>query len=230
MTALNCAGCPVRDRAACSVLEHDERDTLSAEGRTRRLARGETLFSAGEKSPTCATLLSGALKISTCDADGEERILALIHPSGFVGEMFSQFAHYDVVALTESALCVFSGTDMEGAVERHPALAHALLRRSQEDLHAARDLLALSGKREAGAKLAALLLGLAQGASDSPCHPARSFELPLTRGEMAAMLGITIETVSRRLSAFEGDGLIRRDGARGIELLDPARLDALAHR
>ncbi|OGS51188.1 MAG: transcriptional regulator, partial [Erythrobacter sp. RIFCSPHIGHO2_12_FULL_63_10] len=155
-------------------------------------------------------------------------ILALVHSSGFVGEMFSPFAHYDVVSLTDSTLCVFAGAEMERAIGRYPALATALLRRSQEDLHAARDLLALSGKRDAASKLAALILGFAHGASDSSCHPSPIFDLPLTRGEMAGMLGITIETVSRRLSAIERDGLIRRDGARGIVLKDPARLAALA--
>jgi CRP/FNR family transcriptional regulator len=220
----------VRDRAACSVLEEGEREALASAGRIRSLARGETLFSAGDQEVACATLVSGALKVSAFDSGGEERILALIHPAGFVGEMFAPFAHYDVVSLTGSKLCVFGRADMESAVERYPALARALLRRSQEDLHAARDLLALSGNRDAGSKLASLLLGLAQGASDSPCHPARKFDLPLTRGEMAGMLGITIETVSRRLSSFERDGLITRTGARGIALLDPARLAALAHR
>ena len=212
------------------MLEEGEREALASAGRIRSLARGETLFSAGDQEVACATLVSGALKVSAFDSGGEERILALIHPAGFVGEMFAPFAHYDVVSLTGSKLCVFGRADMESAVERYPALARALLRRSQEDLHAARDLLALSGNRDAGSKLASLLLGLAQGASDSPCHPARKFDLPLTRGEMAGMLGITIETVSRRLSSFERDGLITRTGARGIALLDPARLAALAHR
>lgn len=228
MTALACSTCAVRDRAACSVLGDEEREALASVGRTRTLSRGETLFAAGDESSACATLISGALKISATDAAGDERILALVHPSGFVGEMFSPFAHYDVVSLTDSTLCVFAGAEMERAIGRYPALATALLRRSQEDLHAARDLLALSGKRDAASKLAALILGFAHGASDSSCHPSPTFDLPLTRGEMAGMLGITIETVSRRLSAFERDRLIRRDGARGIVLKDPARLAALA--
>lgn len=230
MSALACAGCPVRDRAACAVLGHDERATLAAVGRIRTLSRGETLFTAGDRDAACATLLTGALKVSAFDAGGEERILALIHPAGFVGEMFAPFAHHDVVSLTDSRLCVIGRADMTAAIERYPALARALLRRAQEDLHAARDLLALSGKRDAGAKLAGLLLALAQGASDSPCRPVAAFDLPLTRGEMAGMLGITIETVSRRLSALEREGVIRREGQRGLALLDPARLAALAQR
>ncbi len=222
--SLACATCPVRDRAACSVLSVDERDALSAAGRTRNLMRGETLFFAGDKETSCATLIRGALKVTSTNRDGEERILALVHPAGFIGEMFQPFAHYDVVALTDTELCTFSKIDMENAIGQYPVLAHALLRRSQEDLHNTRQLLELTGKNRAGEKVASLILALAGAASDSPCHLAQQFDLPLTRGEMANMLGLTIETVSRQLSKLEKSGAIRREGARGIELIDLAKL------
>ncbi|WP_435418122.1 Crp/Fnr family transcriptional regulator [Parerythrobacter aurantius] len=225
--SLACASCPVRDSAACAVLSAEERQALAKAGRTVTLHRGQTLFAAGDESDACATLVAGALKVTAFDRDGEERILALIHPAGFVGEMFQPFAQHDVVALSDSKLCVFSRAEMERALEKYPALARALLRRSQDDLHAARELLELTGKQDAETRLAGLILSLARAASDSPCHPAKVFELPLSRGEMAQMLGLTIETVSRRLTRFEKDGLITRKGARGIELVDPARLAAL---
>jgi CRP/FNR family transcriptional regulator len=221
---LNCHACPVRHRAACSVLSEGERDALAKSGRDRRLKRGETLFAAGDESAACATLIKGALKVTSIDENGTERILALVHPAGFIGELFAPFAHHDVVALTDSELCVFPKSEMGRAVDLHPQLAQALLRRTQEDLLQSRELLALSGRRSASSKVAGFLLSLAEAASDSSCHAAREFELPLTRGEIAGMLGLTIETVSRALTRFERDGLIRRKGARGIELVDPARL------
>jgi len=226
--SLACETCPVRDRAACAVLKEDERQALSAIGRTRRLKRGEMLFAAGDEQAACATLVEGALKVSTYDEDGTERILALIHPAGFAGELFQPFAHYDVIALADSTLCTFSKADMEAAIERYPALALALLRRSQEDLHAARGLLALTGRRDAKSRVATLVLALAQAASDSPCHPAEKFDLPLSRGEIANLAGLTIETVSRRFTQLEEEGVIARNGARGIALSDPARLAAIA--
>ena len=225
---LNCSACPVRHHAACSVLNVEEREALARSGRRRKLKRGEVLFAAGDESAACATLLHGALKVTSIDEQGTERILALVHPAGFVGELFSPFAHHDVVALTDSELCVFPRSEMGRAVELHPKLAQALLRRSQEELLQSRELLALSGRRSAAAKVAGFLLGLAEAASDSSCHAAREFELPLTRGEIAGMLGLTIETVSRAITRFERDGVIRRKGARGIELVDPARLEAEA--
>jgi len=225
--ATACASCPVRDRAACAALDPDERAELARAGRFVELARGDTLFTAGDASTRCATLVSGALKVTSFDREGTERILALVHPAGFTGELFTPFASHDVVALTDSRLCLFDRAAFESAMARFPALATALLRRASEDLHETRLLVELMGRRSAEAKVAGLLLGLSRAASTSPCHGSRQFDLPLTRGEMAGLLGLTIETVSRQFGALERDGAIRRNGARGIELVDPARLECL---
>lgn len=226
--SLACDICPVRERAACAALSPTDRNALARTGRHRKLLSGETLFAAGDSSVACATLVTGALKVTGSDADGTETILALIHPAGFVGELFAPFAAHDVVALAPSEVCLFSRGDLTAAIERHPALGSALLRRAQEDLHAARELLSLSHRRSAEARVAGLVLALARAASDSPCHPAQQFDLPLSRSEIAAMLGLTIETVSRRIGALEAAGAIRRTARRGIELIDPALLGELA--
>lgn len=225
---LICESCPVRDNAACSVLTEAERDQLASVGRTRQLKRGELLFAAGDEQTACATLLSGALKVVAVDREGNEQILALVHPSGFTGEIFAPFARHDVVALTDSRLCIFSQMDIQAAIEKYPALTRALLRRSQEDLHSTRCMLELTAHGSAESRLASLLHNFANAASESPCYPADYFELPLSRGEIANMLGLTIETVSRKLGELEATGIIRRKGKRGIELLDPARLLALS--
>jgi CRP/FNR family transcriptional regulator len=227
---LACATCPVKETAACAVLTPEEREALAAAGRTRTLQRGEMLFAAGDEDAACATLLTGALKVSAVDAEGNEQILALVHPAGFIGELFAPFAHHDVVALTESRLCTFARRDIERAIEDYPALARALLRRSQADLLASRSLLALTGHATAEARLAALLHDFAAAASDSSCHLAQRFDLPLTRGEIANMLGLTIETVSRKLGELEQAGAILREGKRGIVIRDPQLLQDISGR
>lgn len=225
---LACAVCPVRDRAACSVLNDDQRAELAAIGHHRQLKRGETLFAAGESPTACATLLRGALKISSIDEQGVERILSLVHPAGFVGELFAPQANHSVVALADSEVCVFPATKYEDAIHRFPALGRALLRRSSQDLYASRELIGLMGRRTALQKVAGFLMGMAEAASDSPCHAANRFDLPLSREEMAGLLGLTIETVSRQLSRLEADGAILREGQRGIQLKDAALLGRLA--
>lgn len=225
---LACASCPVRDRAACAALDQSQRGELARLGTHRTLKRGESLFHAGDDSDHCATLISGALKIAQVDAGGTEHILALVHPAGFVGELFAPVAHHDVIALTDSHLCVFPRRHYEAIIARFPALGRALLRRSSEDLLESRSLMALMTGRTARQRVAGFLLTMANAASESPCHPAARFDLPLTRGEIASLLGLTIETVSRQLTKLDKEGVIKRSGARGVELLDPARLGPLA--
>jgi CRP-like cAMP-binding protein len=123
---LACDACPVRDRAACAALEGPERVELARLGRHRALAPGEMLFAADEDNDRCATLVRGALKISTVESDGSERILSLIHPAGFVGELFAPLARFEVTALTQSEVCLFSRREYEAAVERYPPLGLAL--------------------------------------------------------------------------------------------------------
>ena len=225
---LACATCPVRDRAACSALSGGQRDELARLGSHRTLKRGETLFASGDEGFACATLITGALKISSFAEDGTERILSLVHPAGFVGEMFAPVERHDVVALTDSRLCVFARSDYERAIERFPALGRALLRRTAQDLFESRAAIDLMSRRNAQEKVAGFVLSIARAASDSPCHAAARFELPLSREEIAGVLGLTIETVSRQLTRLEKENVLAREGRRGIRIADPARLQQLA--
>jgi CRP/FNR family transcriptional regulator len=84
------------------------------------------------------------------------------------------------------------------------------------------------GRRTALQKVAGFLKSMAEAASTSPCHPADHFELPLSRGDLAGMLGLTIETVSRQLTRLERDGAIKREGKRGIRMTNATLIDRLA--
>lgn len=225
---LACDVCAVRDRAACAALDPRERNELAKLGHHRSIARGETMFAAGDDNALCATLIRGVLKVSSFDEDGTEHILSLIHPAGFAGELFAPAAHHDTIALTNCELCLFPRAQYEQALERFPELGRALLQRSSRDLTETRSLLAAVTGRSAMQRVAGLLVALARAANDSECHPAREFDLVLTRGEIAALLGVTIETVSRQLTKLENEGVIERKNARGIRLKDAARLGKLA--
>ncbi len=50
------------------------------------------------------------------------------------------------------------------------------------------------------------------------------FELPLTREAMADYLGLTLETVSRQISALKREGIILLEGKRRVVIPDFDRL------
>lgn len=219
-----CADCPVRDQAICAALDADELDELARIGRHRSFRRGETIFAAGDDSLACATLVEGAVKLSTHDEEGVERIVALVHPAGFLGQLFAATAKHDAIALTDTRVCVFPRGDFERLMADHPRLTRAILERTLAELDAARSLADLIGRREIKARLAGLILAFARAAAASPCGMATEFDLPLSREEMAGLIGTTIESVSRRLTELERDGVVERRGARGLVIRDAAAL------
>lgn len=221
---LHCGDCPVQDQAACSRLDDTQRMRLEAMGRGGVYRAGETIFHAGDDNRQCATLVSGLLKIVDCDSEGVERIITLIHPAGFVGELFAPLHRYDIVALNTARICQFPRDDYEKMVDESPELTQGLLRRALQSVEDNRKFLALVNRRTAREKVAGLLLALADASGPAPCEPARHIDMCMTREEMAALLGITMETVSRQISQLEAAKLIRRTGAQRIEILDHAAL------
>ena len=121
-----CAVCPVRDEAICAALSPVELDAFSRIGRHRRFARGETIFAAGDDSVACATLVRGAVKLCSTGADGVERIVALVHPAGLLGQLFFARIRYDAVALTDSELCLVPRSDFERLMREAPALQQSV--------------------------------------------------------------------------------------------------------
>jgi CRP/FNR family transcriptional regulator len=128
------------------------------------------------------------------------------------------------VALTETRLCLFPRAGFERLMADHPRLTRSILERTQAELEASRALTRLIGRREVKARVSGLLLALARAASPGPCGMAKEFDLILSREEMASLLGTTIETVSRRLTELERDGIIERRGARGLVIRDAPAL------
>ncbi|MEI9851246.1 MAG: Crp/Fnr family transcriptional regulator [Sphingomonas sp.] len=218
-----CADCAVRDRALCAGLSDAELAALSAIGQHRRLERGESLVWAGDESLVCASLVSGLMKLTASTADGREQIVALAWPADFIGRPFAGDAGFTVTALAPSVLCVYPRARFEAVLGSHAAMERLLLRRTLETLDAARERMLMLARRTAGERVARLLLDFAERAGDGA-----AFELPLTRGEMAEVLGLTIETVSRRLTRLRAQGTIATHGARGIEVRDRAVLEAAA--
>lgn len=224
MTTASCADCPVRDVAVCAGLPHHEREALAKLGRRRIFARGDTVFVAGDDSIACASLITGALKLSRVDAEGVERTVGLIHPAGFLARLFAPVVDCTATALVESEMCLFPRATVEREMQAWPGFTQRVLQATVEQLDQSRALIELIGRRDTRARLAGFLQLLLEGR----CESHQRIDLVLSRAEIASLLGTTIETVSRQFAALERDRVIRRDGLRGVEILDPAGLDLAA--
>lgn len=216
-----CATCLVRDQALCASLSDDELSTLSGIGRSRPLSRGQALMWAGDSSTVCANLVSGVLQMTTATDDGREQIVGLLFPGDFVGQPFAMEATLTFSALTEAELCVYPRKAFVGALAKHAALERLLFRRTMAALDEARLRMLTLGRRSAGEKVAGFLIELSEKlASRNDLDGVRRFELPLNRSQIADVLGLTIETVSRQMTKLKKAGAIAIAGRRTIAILD----------
>lgn len=227
-----CAECAVRDRSLCGSLGDVELRALNQLGRRRHLARGETLLWAGEEALICANLLSGVLRLSANTADGREQIVGLLYPADFVGRPWADSADYSISALTEAELCVFPRKAFEGVLEEHARMERLLLRRTLAALDEARGRMLMLGRKTAEEKVASFLLDMATHL-EGDCHArdtadAVTFDLPLGRAQIADVLGLTIETVSRQMTRLKREGLIDLPGSRAVTIPHRQALKARA--
>ncbi|MGP7794485.1 Crp/Fnr family transcriptional regulator [Sphingomonas sp. CLY1604] len=227
-----CADCAVRDRALCGSLDDSELVALNAIGQRRRVDRGQTIAWAGDEAVVCGNLLSGVLKLVAATADGREQTVGLLYPADFFGQPYAGEVDFTLTALTDAELCVFPRAAFERVLEDHQRMERLLLQRTFESLIDARGRMLVLARKSAGEKLAGFLLDMAARVGDSGCRASRdgpvTFDLPLTRGQIADVLGMTIETVSRQLTRMKQSGVIGLPGGRAITISDRAALVARA--
>ena len=111
-------------------------------------------------------------------------------------------------------------------------MENLLLQRTLRALKEARGRMLSLARLSAGEKVAGLLIDMAARA-ERFAHRAGSdhsvtFDLPMTRGHMADVLGMTIETVSRQLTKLKGAGVLALSGARTVTIKDAHALRARA--
>ncbi|CAN5271556.1 Crp/Fnr family transcriptional regulator [soil metagenome] len=223
-----CLDCGIRDIAVCTDIGGDALAALSAIGRRRRLNAGQALAWAGDANLTCASLVSGILKVTASSVGGREQIVGLLYPGDFVGQPFIDESTLTVTALSASELCVYPRERFERLLVDFPRLGHSLLRRTMNSLNDARERVLTLGQRSASERLAAFLLDMADRAHANGTNE-DFFEIPISRSDLADFLGMTIETVSRQLARFRSAGAIAIGwGDRRIVLRDRLALERAA--
>ncbi len=222
-----CSDCPIRQRAVCAKCDSRELELLEDIKYYRSFSAGQTVMWAGDHMDFVASVVSGVATLTQTMEDGRTQMVGLLLPSDFVGRPGRGEATYSVTAASDLVMCCFRRKPFEQMIDTTPHIAHRLLEMTLDELDAAREWMLVLGRKTAREKIASLLsiiarrdalLGLAAPGKEL------QFELPLTREAMADYLGLTLETVSRQISALKRDGIIVLTGKRLITVPDMDRL------
>ena len=220
-----CNACVVRDRAICADLTEGDRGALSRLGRRVTLQAGQAVMWEGDDSMVVANVIEGTLKLATSTGDGREQIVGVVYASDFIGRPFGARTPHSVTALTDARLCLFPRGCFDGFAMRHGELQHRLLQRTLDDLDRTRAWMLLLGRKSAREKVATFLLDMSRRLK---ADGDGVIALPLSRQQIADVLGITIETVSRQMTEMKRDGIIDLVGRRGVRLINIAALETLS--
>lgn len=229
-----CENCPVRHHAICSALDSHGCHALSDIMVHKHFVRGQQLWSEEDEADVFAIVISGTVKLFKMLTDGRQQIVGLLFPSDCFGRTFSETQQTFAEAATNVEICCFPRKQFEHVLRRHPELEHALLEKTLNDLDSARDWMVALGRKSAGEKIAGFLLQMSRKSELTKCPHDRpspnlpTFVLPLSRGEIADCLGLTIETVSRNFTKLRVSDVIRLIDGQTVEVCDPDALASLA--
>jgi len=222
----DCNSCSIRHRAVCARCESDELARLEQMKYYRSFQAGQTVIWSGDRMDFVASVVSGIATLTQTMEDGRRQMVGLLLPSDFVGRPGRSTAAYDVTATTDLVMCCFRKKPFEELILSNPHISQRLLEMTLDELDAAREWMLLLGRKTAREKIASLLAIIAR--RDVSLNPRSKgpivFDLPLTREEMADYLGLTLETVSRQVSALRRDGVISLEGKRHVTVNDFDRL------
>ena len=176
---------------------------------------GEEIYAQGEAADRLYRVEFGAVRIYRLMADGRRQISAFYLPGEIFGFQADGRHHFFAEAICATGVRSFTRHASSEAFGDRLDLALRCLVRAQEHL-------LVLGRQNAAERIAAFLLDMAerQGGLEQ-------FDLAMSRSDIGDYLGLTIETVSRVLSRFRAQGMVRLLSLRSVELMKPNTLRAM---
>jgi CRP/FNR family transcriptional regulator len=230
--ATACSGCPLR--TVCLPVGLTTAQWLQIDARLvsvqRPVARGASLFSAGDTFQSVYVVRRGFFKTTASSRDGRDQVTGFQLAGDLLGldGIATQHHQDDAVALEPSLVCVMPFGALEQLSVDVASLQHHFHRRLGREIVRSHGAMLLLGSMHADERIAAFLLNLAQrmalrGVSASVVL------LPMSRVEIGSCLGLRLETVSRTLAKFQADGLLHVRH-RLVQILDAPGLQDIVDR
>lgn len=195
----------------------------------RRYPRHTVLFVEGDPGNCLYVVRTGSVRVFRTAASGREKILDLFWPGDFFGEMaLLEGSTRSASAETreETTLLLLDRDGFECLVAEYPPVLMHVSRTLSQRLRRANTQIEDLVFRDCRSRLARALLDLTVraggGRPDGPAADSR-----IAQHELASLLGMSRETVSRTLLRLQEQGMVRLEGRR-VVVVNPSSLAALA--
>ena len=182
--------------------------------------KGDVILHTGETFDRLYIVNKGTLKASSVQEDGKEQILYLLSDGDCIGELAllkTEPAVYDLIAIKECYLCTIPKSKFDLFIKDNPEVLFSIMTSAHDKIASLEKLVGAIASNDADIRLKFLIKQLMDQSSDS-----KLIKLNLTREDMANFVGVTRETISRKLSQLAHDGILELVDNKQIRILEPA--------
>ncbi|GAB1483270.1 Crp/Fnr family transcriptional regulator [Treponema sp.] len=218
----DCPHCKAEQPSNCiqivpifSGLTYDEMMEIANITTEKKYQKGETVYLAGKTEKRLYVIHSGRVKISRLSPTGKSQLIRVLGPGEFMGELtilndapLSDYAE----AIEACTMCMIEGLALKDLMQKYPSIALKVMEELSSRLEKAETLIEDINLHSAERRLAGELISLSDGRTE--------FDLALSKGDLASKIGMTQETLSRKLTIFQDQGLISLRGQRTILILN----------
>lgn len=205
-----CQLCPARLLSVFHTLPNVQLDVFNRSKVTRKYKKGEVLFSEGDTPAGVFCIFEGQVKVFRTAGDGREKIVKITGRGDVLGfsSLFAEESYSNSAqALEDSTICFVDRNAFFPLLSRSPDLAMEVIKKLSRDILVIQTHAADLGMKAADQRLAGLLLMLKETFGVQR-RDGIVLSLPLSRKELAEMIGTTTETLIRLLSRFQDEGLV----------------------
>ncbi|MEE1609862.1 Crp/Fnr family transcriptional regulator [Microvirga sp. CF3016] len=189
-------------KAAADLLEQAQRRTIGAD---------EELFTAGRPARSVHVLASGAAKLMQTTPSGARIIVKYIRPGEIFGSpaLLDRFYPTDAVAVTDCVELQWPSELIRTVIDRHPRVALNVIGDLEARLREMEGRLRDLSNEPVEHRLARAILKLVDTFGQQTGEGVE-VPFPVSRQDLADLIGSTLPTVSRTLRAWETQRQIQR--------------------
>ena len=211
-----------------SGLTSQQQDLVATMARPQLVSAGEVVHNPGERTGKMFIVHTGEIKLSRTLPSGRKHLLRVAHPGETLGEqafLTGNATLEEAEARSQSRLCVFAHNDLAKLFERYPNIAYRMLRTLGDRLAHTEHRLTLSSQ-SVDLRFADYLLQQPLIPAAQATEAMMRVRLPLSKKDIASLLGTTPESLSRALARLQIKGLVAVDDDI-VSLLQPDALEEL---
>lgn len=225
---VSCEACSLSELCLPKGLSLKELELLDQEiERPKPIETNQQVYQLGDRFNGIFAVRSGGVKTYLTKKTGEQQILGFHLPGeifGLDGLENGQQRCY-ASTLEKTTYCMLPYDRLDELCEVIPDLRHQVCNLLGHEMNCNHSHLLLLGQQTAHERLATFLLNISSRFKHRG-FSANSFVLPMSRHDIAAYLGIAVETVSRLFKSFQQKQIIRVE-RKQVEILNMDLLNGM---